>query len=235
MQWLAGSHALSPFSRIDVNPTLNRTAVFSCLLRRSDFYLFGLSLSSFLYHMELEGLSLREVIECQSIVTCPICLDMLDDGRLLPCTHSFCLNCLIRLNKTSRHEECPKCREITVPPAALLSSLPLNYFANNIVKMIMIVVKKAERHTCLTCSLCTGLLSDPRLLDCGHSFCLTCLRIYQSRKTRKRCPNPKCHKLTIPPKDELDMLPVDKNAQQVVKLINSRSVLNNEGKPLPVV
>lgn len=179
----------------------------------------------------MEGLSLREILECQSIVTCPICLDMLDDGRLLPCTHSFCLGCLQRLNRKPTCEECPKCRKLSVPPADRLVSLPVNFFANNIVKMIAIVIKKAETHTCLTCSLCKGLLSDPRLLDCGHSFCLSCLRMQQTRKTRKRCA--KCHRLSVPSKEELDMLPVDKNIQQVVKLVQSRSVATHEGNPVP--
>ncbi|CAL8241427.1 unnamed protein product [Merluccius merluccius] len=48
-------------------------------------------------------------------LTCPVCLDVYRDPRLLPCGHNFCLGCLRRLQRQSAsqrgHFHCPECRE----------------------------------------------------------------------------------------------------------------------------
>jgi hypothetical protein len=36
-------------------------------------------------------------------VTCPICLELFDDPRLLDCTHSFCVKCLALIVKPGKH------------------------------------------------------------------------------------------------------------------------------------
>ncbi|XP_040020094.2 tripartite motif containing 35-28 [Gasterosteus aculeatus] len=42
-------------------------------------------------------------------LTCPVCRDVFRDPALLPCTHSFCRECLRRCSRVSR--KCPVCRE----------------------------------------------------------------------------------------------------------------------------
>ena len=54
---------------------------------------------------------------------CTLCLEVFRDPRLLPCHHSFCLDCLANL--TSRHHlsrtfPCPQCRhQVTLPPGGV--------------------------------------------------------------------------------------------------------------------
>ncbi|KAJ3585305.1 hypothetical protein NHX12_014026 [Muraenolepis orangiensis] len=60
-------------------------------------------------HPEFSSRVLREEL------TCPVCLDVYRDPRLLPCGHNFCLGCLRRLQRqttTQRgHFHCPECRQ----------------------------------------------------------------------------------------------------------------------------
>ncbi|XP_031573018.1 uncharacterized protein LOC116307015 [Actinia tenebrosa] len=46
-------------------------------------------------------------------VTCPVCLDLLYDPLMCPCSHVFCDSCLRILNSKSRHSvlRCPLCRK----------------------------------------------------------------------------------------------------------------------------
>ena len=57
----------------------------------------------------------------ESLLICPICLEILNDPRTLPCFHSFCVHCLERFVKKQRDEalyteieefNCPTCRSI---------------------------------------------------------------------------------------------------------------------------
>ena len=41
------------------------------------------------------------------IVECPICLDVFDDPRLLPCGHTYCLRCLDQLGNSRRRRQLP--------------------------------------------------------------------------------------------------------------------------------
>ena len=42
--------------------------------------------------------------------TCPVCLDLFDDPRLLPCSHTFCCKCLRSTIKHPSKLTCPLCR-----------------------------------------------------------------------------------------------------------------------------
>ncbi|KAG9260039.1 E3 ubiquitin/ISG15 ligase TRIM25 [Astyanax mexicanus] len=53
----------------------------------------------------------------------------------------------------------------------------------------------------LTCPVCLDLYRDPRLLPCGHNFCLPCLRRLKSRSERGRLRCPECrqsHRCSVP-------------------------------------
>ncbi|KAL6466689.1 hypothetical protein MHYP_G00244930 [Metynnis hypsauchen] len=53
----------------------------------------------------------------------------------------------------------------------------------------------------LTCPVCLDLYRDPRLLPCGHNFCLPCLRKLKGRSERGRLRCPECrqsHRCSAP-------------------------------------
>lgn len=62
-----------------------------------------------------------DVEEIESILCCPICIEVLDDPRILPCQHSFCEECLSSYIKDRTKNvrvdvksfPCPVCRRET--------------------------------------------------------------------------------------------------------------------------
>lgn len=46
----------------------------------------------------------------EQTLTCPVCLDLFDDPRLLPCSHTFCCKCLHSTIKHPSKYTCPLCR-----------------------------------------------------------------------------------------------------------------------------
>ena len=45
-------------------------------------------------------------------VKCSLCLDILEDAIILPCSHKFCKKCIRKCNKFSEIKTCPNCQEI---------------------------------------------------------------------------------------------------------------------------
>ncbi|XP_067942161.1 uncharacterized protein [Watersipora subatra] len=71
----------------------------------------------------------------------------------------------------------------------------------------------------ITCGICLQLVSDPRALTCGHTYCLPCLKGFQGSTERAECPL--CRTMTVPGKQDLDLLPVNKLASDLVKLVHT--------------
>ena len=67
--------------------------------------------------------------------TCPICMDQLQNPKLLPCLHTFCLQCLRDLwkNRTAGQPvPCPVCRQtFSIPPSGL-DALQSNFFVQSL-------------------------------------------------------------------------------------------------------
>jgi len=64
------------------------------------------------------------------LCSCPICMEELQNGKVLPCTHTFCLPCLRNLTDTvvGANVPCPVCREPFSVPSDGLDSLKTNFF-----------------------------------------------------------------------------------------------------------
>ena len=45
---------------------------------------------------------------------CSVCLEQLKDPKVLPCLHSFCHDCIVKLAKNgkSKNMACPECRKV---------------------------------------------------------------------------------------------------------------------------
>ena len=66
------------------------------------------------------------------LITCPICLDIFDDPRLLPCSHTICYKCIQAMARVNGKFTCPLRDGIEVPQEAI-AGLPLNRIVKNIV------------------------------------------------------------------------------------------------------
>ena len=62
-------------------------------------------------------------------LTCAICMDIFDHPKLLPCSHTFCLKCLVGLTSSNAQSlSCPICRELTLVPPGGVSALKNNTY-----------------------------------------------------------------------------------------------------------
>ena len=84
----------------------------------------------------------------------------------------------------------------------------------------------------LECPICTDKFTDPRMLKCGHHFCLTCL-INTMWKLRKTISCPLCRKITKIEKD-VDSLPkpvLANHIQEQVSKLGTRQTVPPPKKP----
>ncbi|NXW64666.1 TRI59 protein, partial [Eurystomus gularis] len=113
-------------------------------------------------------------------LTCSVCYSLFEDPRVLPCSHTFCKNCvegvlqlsdnspLLRLSKQSL--KCPSCRSVLEISSAEL--LPVNF-------ALKAIVEKYREEGHLSVATCSKHHKQPlnvyclldRKLVCGH--CLT--------------------------------------------------------------
>jgi len=67
---------------------------------------------------------------------CPVCQELCSQPRMLPCSHTFCQNCLAGCSTNSRGFsrllKCPLCRQLYSQPAEGFSALPTNKLLSRI-------------------------------------------------------------------------------------------------------
>lgn len=79
-------------------------------------------------------------------LTCAICLNLLDDHRVLECGHSYCLKCLQRCIASKARQlrgalACPKCKRVTNLPPEGVPFLKINY---DLVAIIDAILESTE-------------------------------------------------------------------------------------------
>ena len=73
----------------------------------------------------------RLLIQIADITKCPICLNTLVEPKLLPCIHTFGLECLQTLCKDNDQGEnipYPVCRKLFLVPAERITDLTSKFF-----------------------------------------------------------------------------------------------------------
>jgi len=86
----------------------------------------------------------NEVVQLEpklaDIIICPVCCGLLNNAKLIPCGHSYCLTCLEDL--TSEHGvgeadqlACPRCKRAFNVPTGGVACLPQNYYIDELVRL----------------------------------------------------------------------------------------------------
>ena len=108
-----------------------------------------------------------------SHLTCPICTELYKKPKYLPCYHSYCEECLVKLQKGS-DIKCPECRKTSAIPTGGIKQLPNNFFINRIVDEVALKEKVTGEED-VRCDLCVR--EDPAVVlcfDCGVFLCNHC-------------------------------------------------------------
>ena len=94
------------------------------------------------------------LLKLEEQLTCPVCLDLYTNPKILPCHHSFCQECLEGLpqEREARGDtyylSCPTCRQRTEVPREGVGAFPVAFTLNNFKEIMQSLKKKAQQVTC---------------------------------------------------------------------------------------
>src|SRR5688572_25454077 len=95
--------------------------------------------------------------ELTETMECPICFDVYQNPKQLPCNHTFCLKCIKEHCQTSAQgvtKSCPLCRGEFCVPEGIAENLPNN---DSIAKLVLEKKLRAEKKSKAICRLCSEL------------------------------------------------------------------------------
>ena len=129
--------------------------------------------------------SSEAVKKVEEQITCPICLEHFTNPKLVPCGHSFCLQCLqrvpIELVNGSHYLPCPTCRVSCPVPDKGVASLPPSFVINNLIE-VYDLLKKVSDHQHASCDICDDNNADRYCKQCAKFLCPQCLHHHNNWK-----------------------------------------------------
>ena len=127
----------------------------------------------------------------EDITECPICAETFTNPRVLPCIHTFCLECLQTYGKNKLPGDevsCPMCRTNFVVPQKGLDGLPNNYFVNKLLLINKMSVSGKESKI-QHCNPCLEENEEAEAtsfcLECNEHLCETCCKSHKRLKILK--------------------------------------------------
>ena len=125
--------------------------------------------------------------------TCPICLEVCENPKSLPCLHGFCLKCLeqhYRYNCPGDEVPCPVCRKKFSIPLDGARGLQHHFFMQHLVDAMNVSYRKPAGQ--VPCDVCLGLEQSGGnsdmppatmyCIDCGQALCENCSRPHRKWK-----------------------------------------------------
>lgn len=112
----------------------------------------------------------------EDFLTCKICFELYTQPKILPCVHTFCLECIsqhFKKNKKGDKALCPLCREPFVLPSGNPANLTTNFYINSLEDVVN------TKRNAKQCSFCALLKNEPTTgtwicIDCEDFLCDTC-------------------------------------------------------------
>ena len=106
-------------------------------------------------------------------LSCPVCYQLFKKPKYLPCHHSYCEQCLEKMQVQSKII-CPECRKEAIVPPGGVKDFDNNFFINRLVDEF-ILKRKVEGEAEVKCDECCG--EDPVVAfcpDCTMFLCHVC-------------------------------------------------------------
>ena len=108
-------------------------------------------------------------MEGGSLEVCKLCNEPMNDPRILPCAHSFCLKCLESSAVLKDSSKCPTCQMEFAMPKGGLIDLKKNEFVDRLNNL------KQINNSCVSCDSCKENQAIKFCIDCPFNYCSTCL------------------------------------------------------------
>jgi len=118
------------------------------------------------------------------LTTCPICLELFDNPKSLPCLHAFCLKCLqehFKDKNPTDEAQCPICRKEFQIPSDGLDGLQHHFFIQQLVDVRKASSRELDGEPCEVCLQ----ESDEGLVRTATVYCFDC-----SQKLCEQCSKP---------------------------------------------
>ena len=103
-------------------------------------------------------------------LSCPVCYQLFKNPKYLPCHHSYCEQCLEKMQVQSKII-CPECRKEAIVPPGGVKDLDNNFFINRLVDEF-ILKRKVEGEEEVKCDECHG--EDPVVAFCPDCMLFLC-------------------------------------------------------------
>ena len=120
-------------------------------------------------------------------VSCSVCMCTFTDPKQLPCLHSFCLNCLNGIQRTSGvHGKitCPECRkQFQIDGSGNPSELPTNFRINSLVDVLAIKECSTANVKCGNCEKRSA--QTLYCFQCCSFWCEECILAHNVIRTNK--------------------------------------------------
>ena len=120
-------------------------------------------------------------------VSCSVCMTKFTDPKQLPCLHSFCLDCLQRIQQTSEIREtisCPECRQnFRIPGDGDLNALPTNFRINSLLDVLAIKECNTGGVKCGNCDKRSG--ESYYCFQCCSFWCDDCISLHNGIRANK--------------------------------------------------
>ena len=124
----------------------------------------------------------KEVKKATVNLTCPICYQLFNNPKYLPCHHSYCEQCLEKMQVQNKII-CPECRNEATVPAGGVKDLPNNFFINRMVDELVLKCK-VEGEEEVKCDECDE--DEPVVAYCPECNSFLCQFCYETHKRNKR-------------------------------------------------
>ena len=117
-----------------------------------------------------------------SHLTCPVCYEIYRKPKYLPCYHSYCEECLARVQHGTTIT-CPECMQVSTVPAGGVQKLPNNFFINRIIDELALQ-GRIEGDEEVQCDLCVKH-DNPAVVLCLNCSEFLCDHCHESHKHGK--------------------------------------------------
>ncbi|XP_078602849.1 E3 ubiquitin-protein ligase TRIM71-like [Branchiostoma floridae x Branchiostoma japonicum] len=112
----------------------------------------------------------------EKFLACPVCQNIFDNPRVLPCLHTFCARCLDKWRKGKSQFTCPTCRQQVSLQGEDVTSLPPNFYINSLLDFRALQSREQVRIQCQMCE--SGARVAGSCKDCNFFLCKNCIGIH---------------------------------------------------------
>ena len=131
--------------------------------------------------------------QLDDMTECPICTEVYTDPRVLPCGHTFCLECIETWSKDKEPGDelaCPLCRKELTLPGNGVGDLPKNLFVANFLQVKELSSVEGKTRSCEVCSgsdeATEMKVATVYCVECQQKLCQACEKEHEKFKVTSR-------------------------------------------------